>query len=1437
MAHVGIQLETLIQASVRLKNPMWVLYCDMAQFFPSLDRRLLRMHEIAAGVPKDVLDLAASIYGRGLSDTDGTPCRYDSAAGLGGTFYVTVGALMGSVWSTGKAKFFVQSVVAAILMKVKGQRLWGGMPTTHGEAWARLCEFIFADDLAAAFSAVEELRLAWDIFRCWTTIMGQKLGIKKMLKTACTASAFDKHGNASVAKDPKLRMPAGSKDEFVPFFQADGTYKHLGSGRRLDGVCTESIAKITNGCKHAMRSTRKLKGVNQDDYCRVADVLLNGKVQWHNQTTYLTWKEADSQVEAPFRKEYNRRFKRVGSSARIQLYLGSRRHAWGAALSAMLAVIAECLSEAEDSQPRQAVRAAVALALVDWGCEGDPWAWQWNHLKDALEKSLERKVRPIGEVFMLGVAVAMENEATPEEGAPFRASGMPWLRMGEFDNWSGRMRENDPLHPERPHFRRSQSRLVFEPSANGGLGLAPEEIFLKAGMRAVGHFCTYDDDGLPRWLETVEEASKQHSHLKAGAKEAKAWTTVMQTMRSLTAPSEPEDDRHVSRSSSGAVECAREKIRAQELRSQQKGRSKLVSDIEAEIKGEGEALDTGRWERRIREAFDYEGPTAAAAVPEWNAGTLDIDEMAAGPRMFFDMKRKTSDFGGEARWMGRSRVGEDGYWDSWEKDRGHMLRGLVVDRGGWVTWESDGTRLTAEDAALRGAGVEMVVRARLALGEDVVVIDQPVAKDSDREGVFVNRQAVEHELFRYATWVARTGAQCVISMDGCRKEAPDGKGPCKAGWSARRSDGGEWHGVIPPPFNDNYMAEMRAQTAAAERAFGLGCRRIVLVFDATSPPEVLRRFIWSCNRKRQRIYRRDWLDSWWEALQKFETVVFLWQTSHAGAPSNEWADVGADEAAEGWDMDDVSIESVTYAAIEWTGADGQLLPKGVRAWASKLLQRESLKRLAATSGSTQSQSADDLTLKALKPHRERLADELLGARGQLGDSKRFWGQASRLRVAQHGCPFGCGCAFRWHDVAFRCSGASIKAARRGWADDVQGAYESIALQLPTHCKCRLGWERLKNRLAGRGGKLVEGSEEEVHLRRMIGGLFEKSGDKALDNEKWAKSRVEGVRESGFRLQELGRAATAEFENTMREELQVARKVSKFAYAWMKKVVDAGPKRASWLRELQRARDQAMAEVDSRVDSEIIGANDGARRRARVNLIIAFGRKNCETGIRAPPSEIAAVRQWARLAMAHRWRLNVLAQGLHFTEPASKIRLAAIAIARGFEDPAGIVDIVTWPELKERELRARAWWRRGGGHDANYAAIMDRWEIQAGRKGDESDRWPAEVITVRRPVGATGRRIGTQLDVRIRFRGTDADGNAWNDEWIPVVRLTKDLKDEARRIEIALYPVPAVASRPAGRRISPRLEHIYEIEETDIGDRLQQDWTDYACEAAAIAAGQ
>ena len=1437
VAHVGIQLETLIQASVRLKRPMWVLYADMQQFFPSLDRQLLRMHEIAAGVPEDVLDLAAAIYGRGLSESDGTACRYDSAAGLGGTFKITVGALMGSIWSTGKAKFFVQSVVAAILMKAKGPRLWGGAPQTHGEAWERLLEFIFADDLAAAFTCVEELRLAWDIFLGWTTFMGQKLGVKGILKTACTATAFSKQGIGIEAKDPKLRMPAGSKDAYVPFFQADKPYKHLGSGRRLDGVCTDAIAKITAGCKHAMRMTRKMRSINQEDFCRVADVLLNGKVQWHNQTTYLTWKEADGKVEAPFRAEYNRRYHRVGSSARVQLYQGVRRHAWATALSSMLTVIAECLSEAEDTQPRRAVRAAVAMALADWGCEGDPFAWNWRHLRHALEESLERKVRPIGEVFMLAVVVAMEHEGKNER------PGMPWALVKERLGGGEGMLETDPLHHERQHFWRSQSRRLFEPTANGGLGIAPEESLLKAGLRAVGHFCTFDDDGEPRWFESVDEAATCHKHLKAGARERLAWARVMEVLRSETAPAEPEEDRHVSRGIEDAAESSREKARAKELKALAKERAKLVAAAEAEARGDATPRDSDEWEAWLREAYDHDGPAADATFPEWDAGTVDVDEMAAGPRIFFDMKRKVPAFGGEARWLQRSIVGTDGYVKGWQKTKRAMLRHLEVNAGGWVCDERTKKPLSIEEAEIRGPGVEMVVRARHALGEHVRVIDEPVAKDTERHDTFVNRQAVEQELQRLATWTARTGAGCVISMDGCRKDAEggrsesgggggddEGEGVKLAGWAAQCSDGGEWHGVLTPPYNDNYMAEMRAQIAVAERC---KCRRIVLVFDATSPPEVLRRFIWSCTRKRQRIYRRDWIDNWWDALQKFETVVFLWQTSHAGAPSNEWADVAADIAASSCDIDDVQFDAVKYATVEWLQADGQLVPRGIRDWATRLLQKAALKRLQETSASTQLASADDMALKPLKPSEELLAEEIRSARAQIGDAKRFWGQASKVQAAAHACPFECGCAFRWSDVAFKCQGAPVKVARAEWIDATQRAFESLAMPLETSNPSRQGWALLRSRLAGEGGKLKVDSEAEVTLRRMTGGLFRRSGKKELDSESWARKLVERVRCAGLRLQELGRQTTTEFEENMRKDLKNARSVSRWAYKWMARVIRAGPQRAAWLRELQRARIDATSQIDNELGTGSIGAVEASGRMARVECILEFGKSACAREIKLPESTAVALRRWARLAMCCRWRRRALGRDKLVDEPVSKIRAAALAAAWGGSQHEASADILSGSDVQKRELRARAWWRRGGGHDPTYTAKLDRWEIQAGRRSDSQGRWSAEVVSVRRPE----KRVGLQLEVQVRYGGTDAEGNAWPDKWVAIRDVTNDLKVRARYMEEIRYPKAAKpASRPAGRRYSPRLEVIYEREEEKEESERQRAWTDYAAMAAAEAAG-
>ena len=98
------------------------------------------------------------------------------------------------------------------------------------------------------------------------------------------------------------------------------------------------------------------------------------------------------------------------------------------------------------------------------------------------------------------------------------------------------------------------------------------------------------------------------------------------------------------------------------------------------------------------------------------------------------------------------------------------------------------------------------------------------------------------------------------------------------------------------------------------------------------------------------------------------------------------------------------------------------------------------------------------------------------------------------------------------------------------------------------------------------------------------------------------------------------------------------------------------------------------------------------------------------------------------------------------------------------------------------------------------------------------------------------RVGPQLDVLVRFKGTDPDGSAWADEWRSIRLLSDDLKKEARRMEAIRYPAePRPASRPAGRRVSPRLEPIYEHEEQGEAAAWMRRWADYAAEAAAEAA--
>ena len=89
-------------------------------------------------------------------------------------------------------------------------------------------------------------------------------------------------------------------------------------------------------------------------------------------------------------------------------------------------------------------------------------------------------------------------------------------------------------------------------------------------------------------------------------------------------------------------------------------------------------------------------------------------------------------------------------------------------------------------------------------------------------------------------------------------------------------------------------------------------------------------------------------------------------------------------------------------------------------------------------------------------------------------------------------------------------------------------------------------------------------------------------------------------------------------------------------------------------------------------------------------------------------------------------------------------------------------------------------------------------VIAGQEADDGGRWAVRrVMAVRRHEGRRGR----PLDVLVEWEGEDSDGDLWEESWVSITHLSKDLRDEARKLESELFgprrrPVP---SRRAARR--------------------------------------
>ena len=62
----------------------------------------------------------------------------------------------------------------------------------------------------------------------------------------------------------------------------------------------------------------------------------------------------------------------------------------------------------------------------------------------------------------------------------------------------------------------------------------------------------------------------------------------------------------------------------------------------------------------------------------------------------------------------------------------------------------------------------------------------------------------------------------------------------------------------------------------------------------------------------------------------------------------------------------------------------------------------------------------------------------------------------------------------------------------------------------------------------------------------------------------------------------------------------------------------------------------------------------------------------------------------------------------------------------------------------------------------------------------------------------GRR-GCPLDVLVEWKGEDSDGDLWEESWVSVTHLSKDLREEARQLESEFFGSRSTAAAPAQSR--------------------------------------
>ena len=508
-----------------------------------------------------------------------------------------------------------------------------------------------------------------------------------------------------------------------------------------------------------------------------------------------------------------------------------------------------------------------------------------------------------------------------------------------------------------------------------------------------------------------------------------------------------------------------------------------------------------------------------------------------------------------------------------------------VDEEGYVRYKEwrltdsiDLAQLTAEWEVEVPCTVRAFLLAReaLELAETPVLLEPPVKRSL---GNFIVAAETRRLFEVLLDLEMRTGAHALWSLDGSRRFDTELEKHVSSR-VALRHDGQAVGGKMEAA--DSYTTELAAQLDAARAE---GARRIMLVFDASSPVEAWMRWRGRHDWQKMGYYHDEVLDALDKQLGKFEVVVFVWANAHHGITLNEWADAEAAVRLAEEELTPV-VTGVSRHRSLYLGER-----RSAAAQAEEAMSLWVQGRLRESTHETQWRAAADLSLGRRSAADEDDLHALLGSRWFIGDKTYAPGElGDRVRGAL--CPC-CGareaCTFihaltkctglqdqrrsmleAARGVARCLSDKKDKAAPHGQAEAVEDALYAAVYGV-----------MLRSRPVGEGKERRTLSAEQLaqhvtpkqdsplakRILRALGMLWEGAH---MEDRKAAKAALEEMATTVLAWMREAEKKCAPQTRAIAERLRAQRGVEGVWRLWRRRTRAAGPARLGRLREVRAA---------------------------------------------------------------------------------------------------------------------------------------------------------------------------------------------------------------------------------------------------------------------------